>query len=86
VKDAQKFLVLANYYRQFVKDFAKVTKYLHEMMGKDVKWNLREKQQILFKKLKKRFKIEPVLVTPNLDKEIRVETDVLDFTIGGVLS
>jgi len=43
VKDVQKFLELANYYRQFVKDFAKVTKPLHEMTGKDVKWNLREK-------------------------------------------
>ena len=86
VKDVQKFLVLANYYRQFVKDFAKVTKSLHKMMEKDVKWNLREKQQKVFKELKKRFKIEPVLVTPNLDKGIRVETDMLDFAIGRVLS
>jgi len=86
VKDTQKFLVLANYYRQFVKDFSKVTKPLHEMMEKDIKWNLREKQQKVFKELKKRFKIEPVLVTPNLDKGIRVETDVLDFAIGRVLS
>ena len=46
------------------------------MMEKDVKWNLREKQQKVFKELKKRFKIEPVLVTLNLDKEIRVETDI----------
>ena len=76
VKDVQKFLVLANYYRQFVKDFAKVTKSLHKMMEKDVKWNLREKQQKVFKELKKRFKIEPVLVTLNLDKGIRVETDI----------
>ena len=29
--------------------------------------------------------IESVLVTPNLDKEMRVEADVSDFAIGGVL-
>jgi len=29
--------------------------------------------------------IEPVLVTPNLDKEMKVKTDVSDFAIEGVL-
>jgi len=29
---------------------------------------------------------EPVLVTPDLDKEMRVEVDVSDFAIEGVLS
>ena len=29
---------------------------------------------------------EPVLVTPDLDKEMRVEADASDFATGGVLS
>ena len=29
---------------------------------------------------------EPVLVTPDLDKEMRVEVDASDFAMGGVLS
>ena len=37
VKDMQKFLGLANYYRWFVKDFARVAKLLHEMMRKNIK-------------------------------------------------
>jgi len=37
VKDVQKFLRLANYYRQFVKDFAKITKPLHRLVRKDEK-------------------------------------------------
>ena len=37
VKDVQKFLELANYYRWFVKDFARVAKPLYEMTKKDVK-------------------------------------------------
>jgi len=37
IKDMQKFLGLANYYRWFVKDFAKVAKPLHEMIRKDMK-------------------------------------------------
>ena len=45
VKDVQKFLGLANYYRQFVKDFAKIARPLHEMTRKENKWSWRERQQ-----------------------------------------
>jgi len=37
MKDVQKFLGLANYYRRFVKDFAKIAKPLHEMTRKETK-------------------------------------------------
>ena len=37
VKDVQKFLGLANYYRQFVKDFAKIARPLHEITRKENK-------------------------------------------------
>ena len=82
----QKFLGLANYYRQFVKDFAKIAKSLHEMMRKNVKWNQGEKQQRVFEELKEKLMIEPVLITLELNKEMRVEEDVSDIAIGGVLS
>ena len=36
--------------------------------------------------MKERFTIEPVLVTPDLDKEMRVEVDASDFAMGEVLS
>ena len=37
VKEVQKFLALTNYYRQFVKNFAKVAKLLHKLVRKDKK-------------------------------------------------
>ena len=85
VKDIQKFLGLANYYRRFVKDFAKIARPLYEMTRKETKWSWGERQQRSFEELKERFTIEPVLVTPDLNKKMRVEVDVLDFTIEGVL-
>ena len=39
VKDVQKFLRLANYYRRFIKDFAKIVRPLYEMMRKENKWS-----------------------------------------------
>jgi len=38
VKDVQKFLELANYYRRFIKGFATVARPLHDLVKKDKKW------------------------------------------------
>ena len=38
VKDMQKLLGLANYYCQFIKDFASIARLLHDMVKKDQKW------------------------------------------------
>jgi len=37
VKEVQKFLELANYYRRFVKDFAKIAKPMYKLVRKDKK-------------------------------------------------
>ena len=81
MKYVQKFLGLANYYRWFVRNFAKIARPLHEMTRKENKWSWGERQQITFEELKKRFMTEP-----DLDKEMRVEADASDFAIEGVLS
>jgi len=86
MKDVQKFLGLANYYRWFVKDFARIAKLLYEMTRKEMKWSWEERQQRAFEELKERFMMELVLVTPDLDKEMRVEADASDFAMGEVLS
>ena len=85
IKDIQKFLGLANYYQWFVKDFAMIAKPLHKTTRKGKKWKWGEKQQKAFEELKRRFTMEPVLVTPDLDKEMRVEANASDFAMGGVL-
>ena len=86
VKDVRKFLGLANYYRQFVKDFAKLARPLNNLTRKDEKWRWGEEQQKALKQLKTVFTSRPLLVAPNLDKEFRVEADASNFATGGVLS
>jgi len=86
VKDVQKFLGLANYYRRFVKDFAEIARPMHRLVQKQEKWNWESKQGEAFGKLKEIFTSEPVLAAPDLDKEMRVEADALDYATGGVLS
>ena len=67
VKDMQKFLGLANYYQQFIKYFISIARSLHDLVKKDQNWNWTEKQEKVFRKLKKRFTKELVLTAPDLD-------------------
>ena len=85
VKDVQKFLELANYYRQFIEDFTSIARPLHDMVKKDKKWNWTEKQEKVFTELKERFTKEPVLAALDLDKKMRMKVDVSDYVMGGVL-
>jgi len=85
VKDIQKFLGLANYYWRFIEGFAKVTRPLHKLTRKEQKWDWRIRQEKSFKALKKQFVTEQILVTPDLDKKMRMEVDTLDYAMEGVL-
>ena len=86
IRDVRKFLGLANYYRRFVKNFAKVALPMNKLTRKDKKWRWGEEQQKAFKLLKGIFTTRPVLATPDLDEEFRVEADASNFATGGVLS
>ena len=86
VKDVQKFLGLANYYRQFIEGFTSIARPLHDMVKKDKKWDWTEKQKEVFRVLKEKFTKEPVLAVPDLDKKMRMEVDTSDYATDGVLS
>ena len=86
VRDIRKFLGLANYYRQFVKDFVRIAQPLNNLIKKEEKWNWGAEQQMVFKQLKQIFMSRPPLVAPDLDKKLRVEADAFNFATGGMLS
>jgi len=86
VKNVRKFLGLANYYRRFIKDFARVARPMNMLMRKDEKWRWEEAQQKAFDELKQVFTTKLVLAALDLDKEFRVEVDASNYATGGVLS
>ena len=86
VKKVQKFLDLANYYRRFIKDFARIAVLLHVLVRKEQRWKWEREQKEAFKRLKVVFTTEPILAIPDIDREMRVEADASDYATGGVLS
>jgi len=86
VKEVQKFLGLANYYRRFIKDFARIAMLLHVLVRKKQRWKWEKEQKEVFERLKAVFTTEPILAILDIDKEMRVEADASDYTTGGVLS
>jgi len=85
IKEVQKFLGLANYYRRFIKDFTRLAAPLHMLVRKEQKWKWKREQEEAFEKLKMVFTIEPVLAIPDINKEMRVETDASDYAMEKVL-
>ena len=81
----QKFLGLTNYYRRFIKDFARIAAPLHVLVRKEQKWKWEGEQEEAFERLKAVFTTEPILAIPDINREMRVEADASDYTMGGAL-
>ena len=86
VKEVQKFLGLTNYYRRFIKDFARIAVLLHMLVRKEQKWKWKKKQEEAFKRLKTVFTTELVLAILDINREIRVKANTSDYATEGVLS
>jgi len=86
VKEVQKFLDFTNYYRRFIKNFARIAAPLYVMVRKEQKWKWEKKQEEAFERLKMVFIIEPILAIPEINREIRVKVDASDYATEGVLS
>ena len=82
----QKFLGLTNYYRRFIKNFARLAVPLYVLVRKEQKWKWEGEQEKAFEKLKAVFTTEPVLAIPDINREMRVEADASDYVMGRVLS
>ena len=86
VKNIQKFLGLANYYWQLIKNFVSIARLLPNLVKKVQKQDWMEKQKKVFKGIKEIFTKKPVSAALDLDKKVKMEVDASDYTTEGVLS
>jgi len=86
IRELQSFLGLCNFYRKFIKNFAKDMEPLRKLLKKDNPFIWDYDTDYAFKKLKNAFNTDEVLIFPDPDKEFIVESDASDFAISCVLS
>ena len=85
VKDVRAFLGLANYYRKFVKDFAKIAGPLQELTKKGLKFQWTDECQAAFDLLKTALTQAPILAYPDFTLPFDLYDDASDDALGMVL-
>ena len=80
------FLELAQYYCQYVKDYADVAGPMYDMLNNDAPEYWGPAQQTAFDNLKEKLTSEPIRAHPNFDKSFKLYTDASDTGLGAVLA
>ena len=86
LKDIQKFLGFANFYRRFIQDFSKITAPLNALLKKETPWQWTDLHEKAFCNLKTAFSTAPTLAIYAYTRKTIVETDASDWASGGVFS
>lgn len=85
-KEVQQFLGLANYYRRFIRDFAKIASPLHKLTERSSQFHWSSACQEAFEELRTKLTSAPVLAFPDFSRPFTLDTDASDNGIGAVLS
>jgi len=98
VRDVQVLLGFTNFYRRFIRKYAKVTLPLTELVKKTeasprgkkgthtAKWEWTRQAELAFRKLKRTFTEAPILQHCDPAKPIILQTDASGFAIAGILN
>jgi hypothetical protein len=84
-RDVQSFIGFCNFYRRFVKDFAKIAKPLHSLTS-DTPFKWTKEHWESFNNLKSLITSAPVLTIPNDIGKFHLECDSSEYAIGAILS
>ena len=86
MKGARSFIGFANFYRNFIKDFAQVSGPLEKLTKKGTPFRWDTEQQEAFNLLKQLFTTTPILAMWQDERETVLETDASGWATGGCLS
>ena len=82
VKRVRSFLGHARFYRQFIKDFSKISKPLCNLLNKDVVFNFDKDCLNAFNRLKQELISAPIIAAPDWSLPFELMCDASDFALG----
>ncbi len=86
LRDLQRFIGFANFYRRFIKGFSRIAGPLTTLMKKDQAWQWTGPAEETFALLKHAFTSAPILAFYDPGRKTTLETDASDWASGGLLS
>ena len=85
VKDIQSFLGFASYYRQYIENFAGISKPLYKLLSKDVEFEMTHERELAFENIWKALITAPVLGMPDFEKPFKLYVDASFDGLGAAL-
>nr|GEU34932.1 reverse transcriptase domain-containing protein [Tanacetum cinerariifolium] len=85
VKAVRSFLGHAGFYRQFIKDFSKISRPMMKLLKKDSVFSFYEECNKAFETLKEKLMNAPIMVSPNWPQPFELMCDANDFIVGALL-
>ncbi|XP_072134918.1 uncharacterized protein [Mobula birostris] len=86
LKQLQRFLGFANFYRRFIRDYSRVAAPLTRLTSPATPFHWTPEADSAFSELKRRFTSAPILVQPDPPRQFIVEVDASDSRVEAVLS
>ena len=86
VKGVRSFLGHVGFYRQFIKDFLKISKPLCKLLEKDSSFYFTNDYKLALDRLKEPLILAPIVVSPDWNLIFELMCDAIDHAIGVVLS
>jgi transposase InsO family protein len=86
LKQVQRFVAMANYYRNFLPAMSRVAAPLHELSKQSVPFRWSDVEQSSFEQIKSALTNPPVLGFIDWGKELFLETDASKCAVGAILS
>ena len=86
IKQLQRLIGMASWYRKFIPHFAEIIEPLNRLVKKNKKWEWGTEQIEAFEKIKELLTSAPILTCPDFLQPLQLETDVSDTGLGAVLN
>jgi len=86
MKEIQKFIGVANFYRRFIQGFSKLTLPIQTLTHNSIMWNWTQQCQEAFEELKHRFTSAPILCHYHPERHKQIETDASHLAKAEILA
>ena len=85
IEEVRQFNGMCSYYQKFISHYSDISKCFNDMTKKGATFNWRKECDTAFKLLKEKLMEDPVLISPQVDKDYVMHCDASKYSYSGIL-